>query len=186
MAGSELGRAAPPALSLSPIEDGDAPFLYRVYASTRDAELAVVPWTEAQKSAFLRQQFTAQHTYYQAHYAGAAFQVILCDGHPAGRLYVARWPDEVRIVDIALLPEYRNAGIGTSLLKALQAEAAGARKPVCIHVERFNPALRLYARLGFRRVADHGVYLLLEWSAEPERRSRSAEPRPRSQPNTAS
>ncbi len=156
-------------VTLQPIQPGDEEFLYRVYASTREAELALVDWDAAQKEAFLRMQFTAQHQYYQEHYAGAAFQLILVDGQPAGRLYVARWPDEIRIVDIALLPEYRSAGIGTALLKELLAEGARAGKPVSIHVERFNPALRLYERLGFTPVADKGVYLLLECS--PERRS---------------
>jgi ribosomal protein S18 acetylase RimI-like enzyme len=92
----------------------------------------------------------------------AAFDVILVDGQPAGRLYVSREDDEIRIVDIALLPEYCNRGIGTTLLKGLQSEAAAAGKPLRIHVERFNPALRLYERLGFRQIDDRGVYLFME------------------------
>jgi ribosomal protein S18 acetylase RimI-like enzyme len=151
-------------VTLRPIEPDDTAFLYQVYASTRQAELALVNWEEAQKEAFLRMQFTAQHRYYQEHYPDAAFQVILCDSHPAGRLYVDRWPDEIRIVDIALLSEYRGAGIGTALLRALQAEAAKIGKRVSIHVEQFNPALRLYARLDFSRIADRGVYYLMEWT----------------------
>ena len=151
-------------ITLRPIEPDDEEFLYRVYAGTREAELAQVDWDAAQKEAFLRMQFTAQHQYYQEHYAGAAFQVILTQSRPAGRLYVARWPDEIRIVDIALLPEHRNAGIGTVLLQELLAEGAESSKRVSIHVEQFNPALRLYARLGFSRIADRGVYYLMEWS----------------------
>ena len=85
------------------------------------------------------------------------------DGQPAGRLYVARGSDEIRIVDIALLPESCNRGIGTTLLRGLQSEAAAAGKPLRIHVERFNPALRLYERLGFRQIDDRGVYLFMEW-----------------------
>ncbi len=137
-------------ITLRPIEADDEAFLYRVYAATREAELARVEWDAAQREAFLRQQFAAQHRYYQEHYADTAFQVILVDGRAAGRLYVARWPDEIRIVDIALLPEHRNARIGTALLRELLAEGTRAGKPVSIHVERFNPALRLYERLGFR------------------------------------
>src|SRR5262245_24950814 len=109
-------------------------------------------------------QFDAQHAYYKEHYDGASFDVILVGGQPAGRLYVARWTDEIRIIDIALLPEYCNRGIGSALLRQLQAEARAARKPLRIHVERFNPALRLYDdRLGFRRIEDKGVYLFMEW-----------------------
>ena len=92
------------------------------------------------------------------------------DGQPAGRLYVSREEDDIRIVDVALLPEYCNRGIGTTLLRGLQSEAAAAGKPLAtagrllrIHVERFNPALRLYERLGFHPIADRGVYLFMEW-----------------------
>jgi predicted GNAT family acetyltransferase len=91
--------------------------------------------------------------------------VIVVDGQPVGRLYVARWAEEIRVVDIAVLPEYRNRGIGSALLRDLMAEAAAAGKPLSIHVERFNPAVRLYARLGFAPAGDAGVYLLMRWSA---------------------
>jgi ribosomal protein S18 acetylase RimI-like enzyme len=84
------------------------------------------------------------------------------DGRPAGRLYVGRWPQTIRIVDIALLPEHRGVGVGTRLLGGLLAEADAAGKPVSIHVERFNPAMRLYRRLGFEELEDKGVYVLME------------------------
>jgi ribosomal protein S18 acetylase RimI-like enzyme len=93
----------------------------------------------------------------------AAFDVILVGGQPAGRLYLHRRDDEIRIMDIALLPEYCDRGIGTTLLHGLLSEAAAAGKPLRIHVERFNPALRLYERLGFRQIDDRGVYLFMEW-----------------------
>ena len=116
--------------------------------------LAIVGWTESQKDAFLRAQFNAQHEAYQETYRGGDFLVILGNGQPIGRLYLARWEREIRIVDIALLPEYSNRGIGTRLLRQLQHEAHAAGTPVRIHVERFNPALRLYERLGFRLAED--------------------------------
>jgi ribosomal protein S18 acetylase RimI-like enzyme len=123
----------------------------------------LVAWDAAQKEAFVRMQFTAQHSHYQQHYPDAAFDIILVNGQPAGRLYVDRWTKEIRIVDIALLPEYRNAGIGTTLLKGILEEATQAGKPVSIHVERFNPALHLYERLGFSTISENGVYYLMEW-----------------------
>jgi GNAT superfamily N-acetyltransferase len=126
----------------------------------------LVAWTDAEKQAFLRQQFAAQQAYYHAHYTDTTFELILLDGEPVGRLYVARWPREIRIVDISLLPTHRGGGAGTLLLRALQAEAAEAGKRLTIHVERLNPARRLYDRLGFRLQQDGGVYLLLEWSPE--------------------
>ena len=141
---------------------GDEEFLYGVYASTRQEELAQTGWGEAQKEAFLRQQFEAQSRYYREHYSEASFDVILSGGRPIGRLYVARWPEEIRIVDIALLPEYRGAGVGTALLGNLISESEASAKPLSIHVERYNRALRLYWRLGFREVEDKGVYLLMQ------------------------
>jgi ribosomal protein S18 acetylase RimI-like enzyme len=153
-------------ITLRPAVPDDRTHLLSVYASTREAELALVDWDAAQRAAFVEMQFNAQHAYYHEHYDGAAFDVILVDAQSAGRLYVDRQDDEIRIVDIALLPAYCNRGIGTTLLRGLQSEAAAAGKPLRIHVERFNPALRLYQRLGFRQIADRGVYLYMEWTGD--------------------
>jgi GNAT superfamily N-acetyltransferase len=160
-------RASGETPRLRPVTDDDVPFLARLYASTREEELAAVGWAEEQKAEFLRQQFDAQRAWYAEQYASATFDVIEVAGEPAGRLYVARWPREVRIVDISLLPAWREHGIGSRLLQALFAEADAAGKPVSIHVERFNRARRLYQRLGFALREDKGVYLLLQrepWS----------------------
>lgn len=149
-------------IELLPAEPGDEEFLYRVYASTRGEELAVVPWDETQKDAFLRAQFGAQDRWYREHYPRASFELVVVDGEPAGRLYLHRGESEIRIVDIALLPEHRRKGVGSSLLGELLAEADTAGKRVTIHVERMNPALGLYERLGFTVAEDKGVYLFLE------------------------
>lgn len=133
-----------------------------MYASTRAEELSVVPWDDAQKDAFLRAQFDAQDAWWHENYAEASFDVIVVDGEPAGRLYVHRGTSEIRIVDIALLPEHRGDGVGTRLLEDLLAEGDASGKSVTIHVERMNPALRLYERLGFALAEDKGVYLFLE------------------------
>jgi GNAT superfamily N-acetyltransferase len=154
-----------PALSLRPITPGDVPFLAAVYASTRWDELEPTGWSDEEKAIFCRRQFDAQSAHYREHYPGASFQVIERDGEAIGRLYVARWEREIRIVDISLLPEFRGTGIGTKLLGELQEEAGAAGKSLTIHVERFNRALQLYQRLGFREVEDKGVYLLMRWSA---------------------
>ncbi len=139
-------------------------FLAAVYASTRAEELAVTGWSDEDKAVFCRRQFDAQAAHYRENYPGASFQVIERDGVSIGRLYVARWEKEIRIVDIALLPEHRGTGIGTKLLRELQEEARSVGKSLTIHVERFNPALRLYERLGFKQVEDKGVYLLMSWN----------------------
>lgn len=150
-------------VTFRPIHPDDEDFLYTVYASTREDELAPLGWDEAQKTAFLQMQFAAQHRYYQEHYSNTTFQVILQDGHPIGRLYVGRWENEIRLVDLAMLPAYRGGGIGSGIVRNLLAEAVAAGKPVRLHVERLNPARRLYERLGFVRIADKGVYDLMEW-----------------------
>ncbi len=162
---------APPGIALRRCGDADLGLLYRIYASTRTEELAPLDWDEAQKQAFLRMQFDAQHAHYLQHFPEAAFDVVEQGGAPVGRLYVDRRDDEIRIVDIALLPEHRKRGIGRGLLEALLEEATDSGKPVRIHVEMQNPALNLYRRLGFSDVAENGVYLLMEWRASQPKAS---------------
>jgi GNAT superfamily N-acetyltransferase len=156
-------RAVAAGLSFRPITDADLPFLAHVYASTRMEELAVTDWSDAQKAAFLQMQFDAQHAHYQKHYVGSDFFVIERAGEAIGRLYLARWKAEHRIVDIALLPAHRGSGIGTALLSDLLDEAAAVGKAVTIHVEKFNPAMSLYRRLGFVAAGEEGAYDLMRW-----------------------
>jgi ribosomal protein S18 acetylase RimI-like enzyme len=152
-------------LRLRPITPEDDSFLRRLFASTRAEELAITGWNDEQKAAFCRMQFDAQSAHYRKHYADASFDVIERDGEAAGRLLVWRSEKEILIVDIALLPEHRGAGIGTRFLRELQEEARSAGKPLTIHVERYNPALRLYERLGFKTVEEQEVYLLMHWGS---------------------
>jgi ribosomal protein S18 acetylase RimI-like enzyme len=149
--------------ALRPIHPGDESFLHDVYASTRLEELASLGSSEAQREAFLRMQFWAQHRSYMAQFPTADFQIILWHERPIGRLYIERRPGEIRGIDIALLPAYRQAGIGTAIMQGLLAEATRCHKPFRIHVEKFNRAQRLYKRLGFTTLADDGVYLFMEW-----------------------
>ncbi len=145
-----------------PFTPEDCEFLYRVYASTRAVEMELVDWSDEQKADFLRFQFDARHKYYQQQFPRAAFDLILVGDEPAGRLYVDRRAEEIRLIDIALLPERRGGGLGSAILERILAEAD--EKPVRIHVEHNNRALSLYHRLGFRKIEDQGVYYLMEWS----------------------
>lgn len=151
-------------LTLRPIRNDDLDFLYQVYASTREDELAPLPWTDSQKRTFLQMQFNAQHHYYQEQFAEASYQVILQDEQPVGRLYVDRGSDEIRIIDIALLSAARNQRIGSFLLQQILDEATRSGKRVVLHVEKNNPALRLYQRLGFQVKEDKGIYWFMQWS----------------------
>jgi len=126
-----------------------------------------VPWTDEQKAAFLDMQFTAQKTHYEQYYPDCAFMVIEMDQVAIGRLYIDRADDDIRITDIALLPEFRGRGIGLMLMEEILAEGQATGKRVTIHVEHDNPARRLYDRLGFHQVDTNGVYHLMEWCPSP-------------------
>lgn len=151
-----------PLIRLRPIVEADRETLYQCYASTRIEELAAVDWTEEAKERFLRMQFHAQSVHYQQHYPTALFQINLADEQSAGRLYVDRWEQEIRIVDITLLPPFRGQGIGSSLLGSLIEESIASNKPLSIHVEKNNPAMRLYRRLGFLPIGEVGLYDLMQ------------------------
>jgi GNAT superfamily N-acetyltransferase len=151
-------------VALRPVTDDDREFLVGLYASTRDEELSQVPWAEGQREAFVRMQFDAQAADYQRNNPDGTFDVIEVEGRPAGRLYVDRRPGDIRIVDIALLPEYRGEGIGAELISRLIDEAAGTGRKVSIHVEIHNRAAALYTRMGFVTVDEHGIYRRMEWT----------------------
>jgi ribosomal protein S18 acetylase RimI-like enzyme len=162
------GVAAPEAvnreaITLRPVAGDDYQYLEDLYRSTREEELGHFPFDEEQKKQFIAQQFRAQTDHYALHYPTARFSVIEWNGKRIGRLYVDEWPSQIRIVDISLEAAHRGSGIGTTLLREVMERGAAASKPVTIHVEAYNPALRLYQRLGFEQIDTNGVYLLMEW-----------------------
>jgi ribosomal protein S18 acetylase RimI-like enzyme len=146
-------------VTLRPSTAGDQDFLFAVYASTREEELSLSGWDDNQKRAFIEMQFHAQSQQYSSCYPQADSSVVLLDDHPVGRLLVDRSGADITLVDIALLPECRNRGIGTSLLQLLLDEATSAQKNIALHVLRWSPAVRLYERSGFTAFSDDGVYL---------------------------
>jgi ribosomal protein S18 acetylase RimI-like enzyme len=150
-------------VTLRPITSDDAPFLFALYASTRSEELSLVPWSDEQRTQFLQLQFAAQHEAYTTNYPGASLDVLESDGEKIGRLYVYRSKSEIRIIDIAILPSHRRHGIGEVLLRDLMREGEATNRRVTIHVEKNNPALTLYERLGFKAVEDKNVYWFMEW-----------------------
>ncbi|HEY3052838.1 MAG TPA: GNAT family N-acetyltransferase [Thermoanaerobaculia bacterium] len=153
-------------ITLRPRREDDWDFIVGLYATTRDQEMAIVPWTDEEKSRFLQQQCRAQTEHYDRYYEGADFLIVEKNGERIGRLYVDRQPDAVLVLDIAIMPEHRNGGLGTRLMRQVMEEAAAEGKSVTIHVENFNPARHLYDRLGFRYVDTNGVYHLMEWRAQ--------------------
>ncbi|MEP6819609.1 MAG: N-acetyltransferase [bacterium] len=151
-------------ITLRDADQNDAGFLFAVYASTRAEEMALVPWSEEQREGFLRMQFDAQNSYYHEQFPDAEYKAILAEGEPVGRLYVARDAEVIHILDIAVLPESRRQGVGSTLIQELITEAETQGKAVQVYVESPG-ALNLFERFGFTKVAEEGFNLLLKWRA---------------------
>lgn len=160
---SQAGRSQEKDISFRPVTPADDGLLLVLYASTRAAELAQVPWSEEQKNAFVKMQFDAQTREYAARNPQATHEIICVDEKPAGRLYLSRKEDAFHILDIIVMPGHRGSGIGTWVVKKVMADAARARKAVTIYVESFNPSMRLFERLGFQPVQTDGIYSLLKF-----------------------
>ena len=151
-------------LAIRPVTSDDDEFLLRVYASSRAEELAQAEWQEGQREAFLKWQFDLQRQEYDARFPDAEYFVILVNDQPGGRIWIGRDDEQVRLLDIALLPEFQNRGAGTLLLKELIAEAANSGKALRHMVFVLNnDAHRFYERLGFVVIEDFGAYKHMEW-----------------------
>jgi ribosomal protein S18 acetylase RimI-like enzyme len=151
----------PPQITLRPITENDMEFLFRLYASTRAEEKALVGWGDGEWDDFLRMQFDLQHSQYMRNYPHPSFDIIMQVHTPVGRLYVNRGYEEIRIIDISLSPEYRGRGIAASLMGKILREGDARGVPVTLHVERNNPALALYRRLGFQMEDSADVYCFM-------------------------
>jgi len=149
-------------VTLRPAQANDEAFLFELYASTRAEEMAAWGWNEVQQQAFLGLQFRGQQAHY-AEYPNTDHNIILEGERPIGRLFLSRLKDEIRLVDIALLPQHRGRGIGAVLIQGLFEEATHAGKAVRLHVEKFNRAQQLYQRLGFHIVGDTQSHYFMEW-----------------------
>jgi ribosomal protein S18 acetylase RimI-like enzyme len=156
----------PEQIMLRPVTEADSGFLFSVYASTREQEMALVPWTTEQKETFVRMQFEAQQRHYAAEHPRAQHAVICLDQSPVGRIYFDPNSEAFHILDVTVLPQYRNQGIGSILLGRILEQARATAKPVTIYVESYNPSLRLFERLGFSRAAENGLNLLMKWTGD--------------------
>ncbi len=141
----------------------DDTFLRQIYAYSRMEEMACIPWSAEQKSAFLKMQYDFQHKHYHNVYPNADFSIVLVSNNPAGRLYIQRGTQAFHLIDITLLPDYRGKGIGQYLLKTLLTEAQSVGKPIHLQVQSNNRAMRFYQRLGFKFSKGNEVYVLMEW-----------------------
>jgi ribosomal protein S18 acetylase RimI-like enzyme len=153
-------------ITLRPVTEADHDFLLSAYASTRAAELAMVPWSAEQKDAFVKGQFAAQAQHYAAEYPAASHEIICRDGAATGRLYLDRRAQELHILDVTVLPQFRKAGIGSFVLRQILEEAGRSNLPVTIYVESFNPSFDLFRKLGFQLSSQDGFQCLLRWSPD--------------------
>ena len=157
-------HTSPVNVSLRPVTADDKEFLISVYGGTRAQELAQVQWEEGQKDAFIRWQFEMQQKEYEMRFPDARYDVILVDGVPAGRIWVGVDEKQIRLLDIAVMAQFQNRGVGTILLRRLMDEAAQANKPLRHMVFVLNDdAHRFYERLGFTVIEDLGGYKHMEW-----------------------
>jgi GNAT superfamily N-acetyltransferase len=157
-------------LTLRPATKDDEAFLLSVYGSTRDRELSQVEWQEGQRDLFLKWQFEMQRREYDARFPAAEYNVVLIDDQRAGRIWIGRDENEIRLLDIALLPEFQTRGAGMVLLKRLIDEAAIAHKPLRHMVFVLNDnAHRFYERLGFVVIEDLGAYKHMEYRTVSKR-----------------
>ena len=159
-------KTAEDSTALRPVEETDEAFLLELYKSSRGDDLRGLGWDEDRISEFLEMQYEAQVKFYTTDFPDASDEVVLWKSKPVGRLIVDRRADEIRLVDLALLPDYRNRGFGSQIVRGLQAEAAAQHKPVRLQVIRFNRALELFERLGFVRTSETGTHFQMEWIPE--------------------
>src|SRR2546423_7438738 len=149
-------------ITLRPVTETDEDFLIELYKSSRGDDLRGLGWDEDRIGEFLGMQYIAQRNLQDDH-EGVSDQVVLMSGKPIGRLAVAARADEIRCVDLALLADYRNQGVGTLLIQRLQEQAGPANIPLRLQVIRFNRAVNLLDRLGFRRTSETGTHFQMEW-----------------------
>jgi GNAT superfamily N-acetyltransferase len=152
------------AISFRPVTTGDEDLLVEIYQSSRGDDLRGLGWTEDRIREFLGMQYEAQQRFFESEYKCDDDEIILFEGKPVGRLIVERREHEIRCIDVALLPEHRNCGVGTSLIQRLQAEATREKKPLRLQVIRFNRAVNLLERTGFVRVSETGTHFQMEWT----------------------
>ncbi len=150
-------------MTLRDVQGTDNDFLFELFSSTREDELSVVPWNNEQKDAFLRMQFDAQSRHYSSAFPDMDYKIILIDGNRAGRLLTVMLPGDLHVIDIAILPSYRNLRIGTMLLRDLMSQAEMGNIVLSLYVEIYNRARTLYKRLGFVEVKIENIYTRMEY-----------------------
>ncbi len=155
---------ASPSVCFRPVSVRDRDLLLRIYASTRERELALVPWDAGQKALFLQHQFAAQDRHYKAYFPDAEYSIVVHNGNDAGRIFVTRDEAQIHVLEFTILPEHRGAGVGTEVVRRLQAEARGKALPLTTYLDQFSDSQAWLEKRGFTRMADEGIHYKMQWT----------------------
>jgi len=161
-----IDAPSPESIATRSVTPEDQSFLVELYKSSRGDDLRGLGWDEQRISEFLDMQYEAQQNFYESDYREAADELILLADKPIGRLMIESRPHEIRCIDLGLLPEYRERGLGTEIIQKLQEKARREKKPLRLQVIRFSRAVNLFDRLGFVRTSETGTHFQMEWTPE--------------------
>jgi len=151
-------------ITFKKIQEQDQEFITKVYRSTREKELDLTNWPEDQKHRFTIMQMIAQLTDYEKNYKGATYEMVLYKKKPAGRLYLWETNNEIRIMDLSLLPEFQGKGIGRDILAGIVQSAKQKKKIASLHVIHGHPSKRMYERVGFKKVSETATHEYMEYN----------------------
>ena len=151
-------------ISFRPVTVQDRDLLLRLYASTRERELALVPWDAGQKALFLQHQFASQDQHYGAYFPDADYSIVVHNGKDAGRIFVTRDEAHIHVLEFTILPEHRGAGVGTEIVRRLQEEARSKALPLTTYLDQFSDSQAWLERRGFTRMADEGIHYKMQWT----------------------
>ena len=143
-------------LSYRPTTAEDEMFLRCLFESTRD-DLALLP--AELRAPLLDMQFRSQRGSYRVTFPDARYSMILVDQIPVGRMILDEQQDSIHLVDISILPEFRNRGIGSQVLRELISRG----KPVNLMVRKENRAYGLYRRVGFEETVRDEMYVRMTY-----------------------
>jgi GNAT superfamily N-acetyltransferase len=161
-----IDALSPESIATRSVKPEDQSFLVELYKSSRGDDLRGLGWDEQRISEFLDMQYEAQQNFYDSDYRDATDELILLQEKPIGRLLIESRPHEIRCIDLGLLPEYRERGLGTEIIQKLQEKAKREKKPLRLQVIRFSRAVNLFDRLGFVRTSETGTHFQMEWTPE--------------------
>ena len=151
-------------LTLRPSRADDQEFLYRLFCSVHSEKLNLALLSVEERNRLIGLMYQGFAGHYSTIGPAADDRIVLLNNECIGRMILLQTREEIRLADLAILPQYRQRGIGTALIGQLQTESLMSNRPVRLHVARFDRASRLYQRLGFYKIDVEGPYLHLEWT----------------------